>query len=174
MNPKLQAWFREYDEYHRHPMNRVTHKIAIPLIVFHIVAMCGWLPLLPTSLLPVSMLPAGQASVTLGHVVIVAATAFYMSVSALYAAIMLAFSAAALWLSFAMEARLGPEVARAAVVGIAIFGWVVQLAGHAVWEKRSPAFMRNLVQALIGPIYFLALLFGHWQAPAWTPPVPAK
>jgi uncharacterized membrane protein YGL010W len=171
MNPKLQAWFREYDEYHRHPMNRATHKIAIPLIVFHIVAMCGWLPLIPASLMP-----AGGASITLGHVVIVAATAFYLSVSALYAAIMLVFSAAALWLSLAMEARLGTDVARAAVVGIAIFGWVVQLAGHAVWEKRSPAFMRNLVQALIGPIYFLALLFGHWQAPEWTPPasMPAK
>ena len=35
-----------------------------------------------------------------------------------------------------------------AVMALAVAGWLVQLAGHVVWEKKSPAFLRNLLQAL--------------------------
>ncbi|MSP91107.1 MAG: DUF962 domain-containing protein [Myxococcales bacterium] len=160
MNPKVDAWFREYDTYHRHPMNRATHKIAIPLIVFHVVAMCAWLPLFDV----------GAHPVTLAHVAIVALTGFYLSVSVLYAVLMAVSTALCLIAALWLEAAVGVQTARAAVVGVAILAWVVQLAGHAVWEKRSPAFLRNLVQALVGPIYFFALLLGHWRAPEWVDP----
>lgn len=160
MNPKLRAYFLEYDETHRHPMNRLTHKIAIPAIVFHIVAMAGWVPLGPV----------GGIDLTLAHGIIATSTAFYLPLSLLYAAIMLVASSAALVLSQQLEATLGVSAARGLVVGIAAVGWVVQLAGHAVWEKKAPAFTRNLLQSLVGPVYFLAVLFGHWQVPAWTPP----
>lgn len=163
MNPRLQAWFSEYDQTHRHPMNRATHKVAIPLIVFHVVAMLGWLPLFTVE---------GHA-ITAGHLAVVAGTIFYASVSPLYAVIMLVFTSGCLWISQRMDAQLGPQAARTVIVGLAIFAWVVQLAGHAVWEKKSPAFVRNMVQALIGPIYFLALLLGHWQAPVWGDQVSA-
>src|SRR5579859_1504798 len=45
LNPKLKAWFTEYADYHRHPTNRLTHKIAIPLIVFQVIAMLDWVHL---------------------------------------------------------------------------------------------------------------------------------
>jgi len=160
MKPRLQAYFREYDETHRHPMNRLTHKIAIPLIVFHVVAMCSW----------VTLVSVEGVSVTLGHLVVIAGLLFYLPLSPLFAALMTVATASALLLAQQMEAHLGEQLARAAIVGLAVLGWVVQLAGHAVWEKKSPAFVRNLVQALVGPIYFLALLTGQWQAPTWTDP----
>jgi uncharacterized membrane protein YGL010W len=159
LNPKLQALFREYDECHRHPMNRLTHKVAIPLIVFHIIAMCGWLRLFEVG---------GQA-ITFGHVAVVATMAFYVPLNLLYAGLMLVAGVGCLALGQALDARLGVGPARLVVVGVAVFAWIVQLAGHAVWEKRSPAFLRNLLQALVGPIYFIALLLGHWQAPEWQP-----
>ena len=157
LDPKLQAWFREYDDYHSHPMNRVTHKIAIPLIVFHIIAMCGWVRLAQT----------GDQTWTLGHVALAATMVFYVPLSRLYALLMLVAGLACLQLGHWLDGALGVPQARLVVVAIAVFGWVVQLAGHAVWEKRSPAFLKNLLQALVGPIYFLALLIGHWHAPTW-------
>jgi uncharacterized membrane protein YGL010W len=38
----------------------------------------------------------------------------------------------------------------------------VQLAGHSVWEKNRPAFLKNLTHALVGPVFFMALLTGDW------------
>ena len=54
------------------------------------------------------------------------------------------------------------------VIALAVVGWVVQLAGHAVWEKNRPAFATNLLQALIGPLFFVAVLTGVWR-PAQAP-----
>lgn len=166
LNPKLQAWFLEYDETHRHPLNRATHKVAIPLIVFHIVVMTGWLKLATI----------GDFTLSLGHLLVLGSLLFYAPLSLKYAALMLAFSSSCLWMGDRLDHLLGVQTARVTVIAIAVFGWMVQLAGHAIWEKRSPAFTRNLVQALIGPAYFLALLFGEWQAPAWIEPdaAPAK
>ena len=36
-----------------------------------------------------------------------------------------------------------------------IIGWIFQGIGHAVYEKRSPAFTRNLIHLLIGPMFLL-------------------
>jgi uncharacterized membrane protein YGL010W len=49
-----------------------------------------------------------------------------------------------------------------AVIAIAVGGWLIQLAGHAVWEKKSPSFLTNLAHALVGPIFFVALLTGDY------------
>jgi len=45
-----------------------------------------------------------------------------------------------------------------------------QLAGHVVWEKNSPAFLQNLLQALVGPLFFVAVLTGEWPRPAQNAP----
>jgi uncharacterized membrane protein YGL010W len=49
-----------------------------------------------------------------------------------------------------------------AVIAIAVGAWLVQLAGHVVWEKSSPAFFTNLVQLLVGPVFFVAYYLGDW------------
>jgi uncharacterized membrane protein YGL010W len=40
-------------------------------------------------------------------------------------------------------------------IGLAAFivGWVFQGIGHAVYEKKSPAFFRNLLHLMIGPVF---------------------
>jgi uncharacterized membrane protein YGL010W len=58
--------------------------------------------------------------------------------------------------------RVLSEVSVWLVVGIAVSGWLIQLAGHAVWEKKSPSFLTNLVHALVGPLFFVALLTGDY------------
>jgi uncharacterized membrane protein YGL010W len=37
-----------------------------------------------------------------------------------------------------------------------VVGWILQYLGHYVYEKKSPAFYRNLVHLLVGPLWILA------------------
>jgi uncharacterized membrane protein YGL010W len=144
MHPDLVAHFECYADYHRHPINQLTHKVAIPLIVFHVVAMLDWVPLWST--------PLGW--ITLAHPVYVGVVGWYATLHVRLAAIMAVILVPCL--------PLGWITPRWVVVTLAVFAWLVQLAGHAIWEKRRPAFFTNLQQALIGPLFFVAILTGDW------------
>jgi uncharacterized membrane protein YGL010W len=150
MSPTLLKLFSEYSEYHRDPRNVAIHKLAIPLIVFHVLAMLDWVEI---------GLELGGYQLTLAHAVFVPVLAWYTAMSLRLAALMALFSALCLW--------LGQMTSSEAVIGIAIFGWIAQLVGHVRYEKRSPAFKDNIVQILVGPLYFIALIFGWWS-PAVT------
>jgi uncharacterized membrane protein YGL010W len=146
MNARTQRWFDAYAAGHRHPTNRLTHKVAIPVIVFHVVAMLAWIDL---------GVALGPVALTGGVVAWVVASAFWIAhlpaTGALLAGLTLPM---ALW---------GGLVAKPVVVALAVVGWLVQLAGHAVWEKNRPAFLDNLMQALVGPLFFLAVLTGAYR-----------
>ena len=146
LRPALADQLHLYAEYHRHPLNQLTHKLAIPLIVFHSIAMLSWLSL---------GTPFGL-SLNLGQVVYLAVIAWYFSLDARLAVLMA--------LLFGLCFPLAAVTPRPVVIGLAIFAWLVQLAGHFIWEKRSPAFLTNLFQALIGPLFFVAVLVGVWPA----------
>lgn len=144
LKPALAAHFRKYAEFHRHPVNRLTHQIAVPLIVFHIVAMLSWVTLAA---------PYGW-SLTVAHVLVAAVVAWYLSLD-LGLGVLMA-------LLYALCFPLAAVTPRSAVIAMAVVGWLIQLAGHVVWEKRSPAFLTNLLQALIGPLFFVAVTVGVW------------
>ena len=42
-------------------------------------------------------------------------------------------------------------------IGAAAFvvGWIFQAVGHAVYEKNRPAFFRNLLHLLVGPLFLI-------------------
>ena len=42
-----------------------------------------------------------------------------------------------------------------AKVGAFVLGWAFQGVGHGVFEKNSPAFLKNLVHLLVGPAYLV-------------------
>jgi uncharacterized membrane protein YGL010W len=147
LNPRLSALFQDYADGHRHPMNRLTHKIAIPLIVFHVLAMLDWVKL-------VQLPGLGGHPLSLGHIGWVAASAFYVSLNMRLGLLMMLLTA----LCFPI-AWVTPWWA---VVAIAAGAWSVQLAGHSVWEKNRPAFLKNMAHALIGPFFFVAIVTGDW------------
>lgn len=145
MKPTLEALFTDYSQAHQTRGNRMTHKIAIPIIVFHIVAMLDWVRLFP--------LAQGHA-LTLGAIAFVIAAGFWLSWD-----LKLGLLVSALTL---LAFPLGWVMPKLVVVALAVIGWSVQLAGHAIWEKNRPSFMKNMVHALVGPIFFVALLAGDW------------
>jgi len=150
-NPRLQALFEDYASSHQHPTNRLTHKVAIPFIVLHIVAMLDWVKLLAVPALPGGVL-------TLGLVAWALATVWYLRADVKLGLIV----SAAMALCFPLG-RVLSDMSVWLVVGIAVSGWLIQLAGHAVWEKKSPSFLTNLVHALVGPLFFVALLTGDYS-----------
>jgi uncharacterized membrane protein YGL010W len=146
LKPALEEYLREYDAYHRHPINRLTHEVAIPLIVFHILTMLSWISL---------GAPFGH-SLNLGHLVWLAVVAWYLTLDVRLGVL--------LGLLYALCFPIAAITPRPLVFVVAVAGWGIQLAGHVVWEKRQPAFMKNLLQALIGPLFFVASLVGVWPA----------
>lgn len=150
MSPTLTRLFEEYAADHRHPMNRLTHKVAIPFITFHVMAMLGWVQLgAPFAV------GAWRVTPTLGVVGWLLATLVYLRWS-----VPLGLGMSAL---LALCLPLGAVTPGWLVVVIAVVAWVIQLAGHAVWEKNRPSFTKNIQQMLVGPIFFLAVLTGAWR-----------
>ena len=63
-------------------------------------------------------------------------------------------------------------------IGLAAFviGWIFQGVGHAVYEKRSPAFTKNLLHLLVGPIFLVneAFHFRQVKGPQGTARRPVR
>ncbi len=136
---RLQKYFDEYELSHQNKVNLAIHKVAIPMIIFHIFAMLSWVPLF--SLL--------RYQVTLAEISLVGVFIFYLTLHWRFGLILFAYTFLCIQI-----AHITPGVV---VIGIAIAAWVMQLLGHALWEKKSPSFTQNIVQLLIGPLFVLHL-----------------
>ncbi|WP_224361193.1 Mpo1 family 2-hydroxy fatty acid dioxygenase [Hyalangium versicolor] len=148
LNPRTLALFDEYASSHQHPTNRLTHKIAIPVIVLHVVAMLDWVKLVAVPFLPGGVL-------TLGLIAWALATLWYLRADVKLGLIVS--------VGMALCFPIGRMLPVWAVIAIAVGGWLIQLAGHTLWEKKSPSFLTNLVHALVGPLFFVALLTGDYS-----------
>ena len=151
---KLQELLDGYAEDHQHPTNLLIHKFGVPLVLFHFVAMFDWIHLYPS--LYIETEPHSYFALSLGHVVALWIFVWYLSLSVKLAVIVAFFSI----LCFA----LAMHTPFSWVIFIAIVAWVLQLVGHAVYEKRSPSFFTNLFQLLIGPLFVAAVLSGHQES----------
>ena len=65
MNPHLHRLLAEYAEDHTHPTNRAFHKIGVPLVLFHILAMLDWIHVYPS--IGVVTEATGVYQLSLGH-----------------------------------------------------------------------------------------------------------
>jgi uncharacterized membrane protein YGL010W len=143
MSPALQAHFADYAAFHGTPGNKACHYVAVPLIVLTLVAL----------LAQVELATVSGFTVTLAEVVIVLVTAYYLTLDATLALLMLAVS-----VLFAWGGRFIPPM-----IALALFAaaWILQFIGHYVYEHKSPAFFRNVTHLLVGPLWILAKATGR-------------
>ncbi len=134
----MRGWFRDYARDHRHPMTHRTHALCIPLIAM---TALGFLNLVP------GRWTLHGLSLGWGDAALAAALLFYAAHD-----LRLALVAVPWGLLLAASTRFLPGWG---LLALALPAWVLQLAGHAVWEKNRPSFLTNLVQLLIGPAFFL-------------------
>jgi uncharacterized membrane protein YGL010W len=143
MSPTLKAHFADYAAFHGTAGNKACHYVGIPLIVLALLALLARVPLFAV----------GGFTVTLAEAALVLVTAYYLTLDAVLAAIMLAASVALL--------VLGRPMPVGAAAALFVLGWIFQFIGHYVYEKRSPAFFRNLAHLLVGPLWIVAKAVGR-------------
>jgi uncharacterized membrane protein YGL010W len=135
-----------YARYHRDPRNFATHCFGIPLLF-----LAAILPLqashvvvgsfhLPVSVLLVTPLVVGWIVLDFG-----VGVTLLLLLSPLFAIA-----------EFIADAG-GPLAIWWAAAGLFVVGWFLQFFGHA-FEGRRPAFVDDLSQTLIGPMFIVAKL----------------
>ena len=143
MTSALRTHFDDYAAFHRTPGNRVCHSFGIPIIVLASLALLARVPLFAI----------GELTVTLAEVVAVLMVAYYLTLDRALAFLML--------VAFASLDAVGRFVPPLPALGLFVFGWILQGIGHSVYEKNSPAFLRNFVHLAIGPLWILAKAVGR-------------
>ena len=133
------AQLADYEQHHKSQANKWTHYIGIPLIVIGIINFLWHVPLFAVS---------EAYTVTLAEPVILGFAAFYARMHLGIGAAMLIFFAAL----FGAAVLIGNIWV---ALGLFIGGWILQFVGHGVFEKRSPAFTKNLLHLLIGPMWIV-------------------
>jgi uncharacterized membrane protein YGL010W len=143
MSPTLKKHFADYAAFHGTAGNKACHYVGIPLIVLAGLALLARVPLFAL----------GGFTVTLAEVALVVVTAYYLTLDAALAALMLAASVGLLLLGRPMPGWVS--------VALFVLGWIFQFIGHYVYEKRSPAFFRNMAHLLVGPLWIVAKAVGR-------------
>lgn len=130
---RIDALLADYGSYHRTRGNLVCHALGITLILYGVLAMLRTIAVGPTGW-------------TAAEFLIAASFFFYLTLSLPLALVM------------ALECGALDLAARAVSdwrVGLAAFlvGWIFQGIGHALYERNSPAFFKNLLHLMVGPIF---------------------
>jgi uncharacterized membrane protein YGL010W len=143
MSKVLAAQFDDYARFHRTPGNKACHYVGIPLIVFSLLALLSnW-----------TLARGGGFSLTGAEVLVAVVTVYYLTLDPLLALVMLSATLLLDW-----TGRFVPPLV---AIGLFALGWIFQFVGHYVYEKQSPAFYRNLVHLLVGPLWILARAIGR-------------
>ena len=128
----IQALFADYASYHQTKGHKWFHRLGIPMIMLTLIGMLTRVELGP---------------VDAAMVLISLSTIYYLTLDWILGVAMLAVSVAMYFAGAAMPMAVN--------LAIFILGWIFQFIGHSVYEKKSPAFFRNVVHLLIGPLWIL-------------------
>ena len=102
----------------------------------------------------VPLFAVGGFTVTLAEVLLLGATAYYLTLDPR--------ARRADVRDLGALHRRGPAAPGASsALALFVVGWIFQFVGHYVYEKRSPAFFRNLAHLLVGPLWILAKATGR-------------
>lgn len=129
--------FADYAAHHRTKGNKMFHRVGIPLIVLTLIAM----------LEHVGIATVGGARVDLAMILILASGIYYIALDWRLGTLMLLVNAGFYFLGTLMPVWLD--------VTLFVLGWIFQFIGHSVYEKQQPAFFRNFVHLLVGPLWIL-------------------
>lgn len=132
----VETLFADYAAYHRTPGNKAFHRIGIPLIMLTLIGM----------LARVSFVVDGTR-LDAAMILVAVATIYYFVIEWRLALAMLAVSVGFYFLGAAMPFWLN--------VALFVLGWIFQFIGHSVYEHRQPAFFRNFLHLLVGPLWIL-------------------
>ena len=129
--------FSDYAAYHQTKGNKWFHRLGIPLIMLTGLGM----------LARVHLAGVMRFRIDAAVVLIVFAVIYYLTLEWRLAIPMLIVSIA----FYLIGARLPMSIN----IALFILGWIFQFIGHSVYEHKQPAFFRNVMHLLIGPLWIL-------------------
>lgn len=129
--------FADYAAYHQTAGNKTFHRLGIPMIMLTLLGMLTLVPLVDI----------GTVRIDAAMVLIAASTAWYFLVEWRLAVAMLAVSIVMYY--------IGAWIPLPVNAALFVLGWILQFIGHRVYEKKNPAFFRNFVHLLVGPLWIL-------------------
>jgi uncharacterized membrane protein YGL010W len=133
----INTLFADYASYHQTAGNKFFHRVGIPMIMLSLIGMLTHVPLLDVA----------TVKLDLAMVLIAASAAYYFVVEWRLAIAMVAISVAFYFIGAAI-----PLVVNAILF---VLGWIFQFIGHKAYEHKNPAFFRNFVHLLVGPLWIL-------------------
>jgi uncharacterized membrane protein YGL010W len=137
---ELTRYFEDYEGAHRTQGNEVCHFLGIPMILVTLLGLLAQIVLVGNS--------EALLRVDAGVLLWLFGTGFYLRVGwRLGAPFSLVVLGAYFW---------GRALSTPVLWSFFALGWIFQGVGHAVFEKSSPAFFRNLQHILVGPIWIFA------------------
>lgn len=133
----IRAYFADYAAYHQTKGNKLFHRLGIPLIVLTLFGM----------LARVELAHMGGVRLDAAMLLILVAEVVYLMLEWRLAIAMLLVSVAFYIAGAAMPMWLN--------VALFVLGWIFQFIGHSVYEHKQPAFLKNFMHLLVGPLWIL-------------------
>jgi uncharacterized membrane protein YGL010W len=138
---------RFYAAYHSNKMTRYTHLAGVPLIIFSLMIFLGF----------VQIIIPGVINTNLACIATLALLVYYFRLNWQLALAITPIMLALLWLASWFNYSGPTKFAMWSFFITFVVGWCLQLYGHFL-EKKKPAFMDNVYQAFIAPLFLTAEL----------------
>lgn len=148
-----------YRKYHFNQTNVAIHLCCIPLILLSAIAFSSTKPILGES----------HPFVTTGSVVAWVYGLYYTALDWQLGLPSLVFLASYTHIVRSIYLHLGPHSPISQTqfvqiaVGVHIVCWLAQFYGHAFYERRAPALVDNLLQALVLAPFFVVYEIAFWM-----------
>jgi uncharacterized membrane protein YGL010W len=148
----ISAYFADYAAYHQTKGNKLFHRLGIPLIMLTLIGM----------LVRVEIVQVGGVRLDAAMLLILGAQVVYLMLEWRLAIAMLLVSVVFYVAGAALPMWLN--------VALFVLGWIFQFVGHRVYEHNQPAFLKNFLHLLVGPLWILNDMLPVVKAqPAPTP-----
>jgi uncharacterized membrane protein YGL010W len=145
----IDRWFDSYSGDHRNAINQRIHVVAVPAILWSVIALLWCIPVPPGGWFKPGIFAA---------LAMVGACMFYFRASRALGvgmfALFVAMSAVTWWINVAFGTRTLAWLA----IGVFVVAWIAQFIGHKI-EGRKPSFLTDLTYLLIGPAWVVAKVY---------------
>lgn len=145
----IDRWFSSYSDDHVNPTNQAIHVVAVPAILWSVIALLWAIPV-----------PAGGLFRPGAWAVLVmfAAWLFYYRASRRLGLGMLAVFVLLSLPTWWLQLRAGTAALLWVAGTVFVVAWIAQFVGHRI-EGRKPSFLTDLVYLMIGPAWVLSKLY---------------
>jgi uncharacterized membrane protein YGL010W len=144
MSRPIDNLLAEYGESHQNPTNKIVHWLAVPVIVWCVLALIWSIPF-----------PFNVSYLNWCVIVVALSLIYYVTLSIPLAVAMAAFTGLSLWLikSYSLSLPLW----QFALI-LFVIAWIGQFWGHKV-EGKKPSFFKDIKFLMIGPAWLFSFIY---------------